>query len=221
MSFSAEVKAELASKDPDFYVSVTGEAEKEARAVCGNELNVEFVIQRSETTGEWEFNFGSGVSEAVLQTRENQWRSNNYFTVTSVPTASDAMVKLKSRYKIANSIEEREANRKAAEEAERSYVDDVIMDEETMLKVLAVYSEMQMNLFNSQPIVIAEDVPYETVIRIETRSMQLPGMEVAIGTKRVYPRSTLAAQVIGYMGSTGNATEKVIINNNTFTYKLF
>jgi penicillin-binding protein 2 len=31
--------------------------------------------------------------------------------------------------------------------------------------------------------------------------MQLPGMEVAIGTKRVYPRSTLAAQVIGYMGA--------------------
>ena len=167
----------------------------------GNELNVEFVIRRSEKTGEWEFNFGSGVSEAVLQTRENQWRSNNYFTVTSVPTANDAMVKLKNRYKIANSVEEREANRKAAEEADRTYVDDVIMDEETMLKVLAVYSEMQMNLFNSQPIVIAEDVPYETVIRIETRSMQLPGMEVAIGTKRVYPRSTLAAQVIGYMGA--------------------
>ena len=167
----------------------------------GNELNVEFVIQRSETTGEWEFNFGSGVSEAVLQTRENQWRSNNYFTVTSVPTAADAMVKLKNRYKIANSVEEREANRKAAQEADRTYVDDIILDEETMLKVLAVYSEMQMNLFNSQPIVIAQDVPYETVIRIETRSMQLPGMEVAIGTKRVYPRSTLAAQVIGYMGA--------------------
>ena len=125
----------------------------------GNELNVEFVIQRSEKTGEWEFNFGSGVSEAVLQTRENQWRSNNYFTVTGVPTANDAMVKLKNRYKIANSIEEREANRKAAEEADRTYVDDVIMDEETMLKVLAVYSEMQMTLFNSPPIVIAEDVP--------------------------------------------------------------
>ena len=167
----------------------------------GNELDVSFVIERDETTGEWKFNFGSGVSEAVLQTRENQWRSNNYFTVTSVPTAADAMVKLKNRYKIANSVEEREANRKAAEEADRTYVDDIILDEETMLKVLAVYSEMQMNLFNSQPIVIAEDVPYETVIRIETRSMQLPGMEVAIGTKRVYPRSTLAAQVIGYMGA--------------------
>lgn len=63
-----------------------------------------------------------------------------------------------------------------------------------MLKVMAVFSEMQMNLFNSQPIVIAQDVPYETVIEIETRSMTLPGMEIAMGTKRVYPRGTLAAR---------------------------
>jgi len=35
---------------------------------------------------------------------------------------------------------------------------------------------MQMNIFNSQPIVIARDVKYETVIEIETRSMMLPGM---------------------------------------------
>ncbi|MBE5801483.1 MAG: hypothetical protein E7319_04265 [Clostridiales bacterium] len=167
----------------------------------GNELAVSFVIERNPDTGNWQFNFGSGVSEAVLQTRENQWRSNNYFTVTSVPTADEAMTRLKSRYKIVNSQQEMDDNRRKAEEAGNTYVEDVLMDEETMLKVLAVYSEMQMNLFNSQPIVIAKDVPYETVIRIETRSMTLPGMEIAIGTKRVYPRGTLASQVIGYMGA--------------------
>ena len=70
-----------------------------------------------------------------------------------------------------------------------------------MLKVMAVYSEMQMNVFNSQPITIAENVKYETVIEVETRSMNLAGMEIAVGTKRVYPRSTLAAQVIGYIGA--------------------
>lgn len=31
--------------------------------------------------------------------------------------------------------------------------------------------------------------------------MNLAGMEIAVGTKRVYPRSTLAAQVIGYIGA--------------------
>ena len=58
-----------------------------------------------------------------------------------------------------------------------------------------------MNLYLSQPVVIAEDVPYETVIEIETRSMNLSGLEIAVGTKRVYPRSTLASQVIGYIGA--------------------
>ncbi len=145
----------------------------------GNELSVDFVIEHDpDNPDEWQFDFGSGVSEAVLQTRETQWRDNNYFTTTSVPTANDAIARLKSRYQIP---------------------DD--MSEEKMLKVMAVYSEMQMNLYNSQPIVIAEDVPYETVIEIETRSMTLPGLEIAVGTKRIYPRSTLAAQVIGYIGA--------------------
>ncbi len=158
----------------------------------GSELNVEFVIRRktlpedetyvdpnpSVPVGEWEFYFGSGVSEAVLQTRETQWRNNNYFTVTRVPTAAAAMEKLIDRYQIPED-----------------------MDEEKMLKVMAVYSEMQMNLFLSQPVVIAEDVSEKTVNEIETRSMNMPGMEIAVGTKRVYPRSTLAAQVIGYIGA--------------------
>jgi penicillin-binding protein 2 len=144
----------------------------------GNELSVKFIIDRDPETDEWRFNFGSGVSEAVLQTRETQWRNNNYYSIASVPTAAMAIERLMTRYQIPTD-----------------------MDETKMLKVMAVFSEMQMNLFNSQPIVIAKDVPYETVIEIETRSMTLPGMAVAVGTKRVYPRSTLGAQVIGYIGA--------------------
>ena len=49
----------------------------------GGKLAFSYVIQRSEETGEWEFNFGSGVSDATLQTRESQWRSNNYVTAKS------------------------------------------------------------------------------------------------------------------------------------------
>ena len=166
----------------------------------GGELAFSYVIQRNDETGEWEFNFGSGVSDSVLQTRENQWRSNNYLPVSRYPDASSCMVQLKSRYRIVNSEEEREARRAEAIANGRTYVEDVILDEDTMLKVMAVYSEMQMNVFNSQPIVIANNVRYETVIEIETQSMTLPGMEIAVGTQRVYPRQTLAAQVIGYIG---------------------
>ncbi len=181
----------------------------------GNELSVKSIYKRSEETGEWEFNFGSGVKESVLQTRESQWRSNHYLSVTYYPTAESTINKLKERYKIVNSKEEQAARIAAGGE---DYVPDIIMDEETMLKVMAVYSEMQMNLFNSQPVIIAKDVPYETVIEIETRSMTLPGMEVAVGTKRVYPRGTLAAQVIGYMGAIPSATKWAELEPKGYKY---
>ena len=166
----------------------------------GGKLAFSYVIQRNEETGEWEFNFGSGVSDSVLQTRERQWRSNNYVNQSKYPTAEDCLIRLKSVYRIVNSEEEKEQRRQAAAEEGRTYVEDLILDEETMLKVMAVYSEMQMNVFNSQPIVIAQNVKYETVIEVETQSMTLPGMEIAVGTQRVYPRQTLAAQLIGYIG---------------------
>ena len=110
------------------------------------------------------------------------------------------MEELKKRYHIVTSQEEKDARILAAGDKAANYQNDYILDEETMLKVMAVYSEMQMNVFNSQPISIAEDVTYETVIEVETRSMTLPGMEISVGTKRVYPKQTLASQVIGYIG---------------------
>ena len=145
----------------------------------GGTMALSFVIERDPETHEWVFNFGSGVSDSVLETRERQWRSNNYLTnITRYGTAQQCIDRLKDRYQITEDI-----------------------SEELMLRIMAIYSEMQMNIFNSQPIVIAKDVRYETVIEIETRSMMLPGMSIEIGTKRVYPRSTLASQIIGYTGA--------------------
>ncbi len=163
----------------------------------GGELAFGYVIERNEETGEWQFNFGSGVSENVLKTRENQWRSNNYVTEKSYPTAELCLQRLKRKYRIAQNEQDIE-NYKAIEEDD--YEDVMILDEATMLKVMAVYSEMQMNLFNSLPIPIAEDVAYETVIQVETQSMMLPGMSIEVGSKRVYPKHTMAAQIIGYVG---------------------
>ena len=145
----------------------------------GGSMALSFVIQRDPASGDWVFNFGSGVSDSVLATREQQWRANNYLTnLSRYDTAEKCVDRLRARYQL-----------------------DPSLPEDLMLKVMAVYSEMQMNIFSSQPIVIARDVRYETVIEIETRSMMLPGMEIEIGTKRVYPRSTLAAQIVGYTGA--------------------
>ena len=167
----------------------------------GGKLAFDYVIERNKETGEWQFNFGSGVSDSVLQKRESQWRSNNYVSrLSSYPDAASCMEELKKRYHIVTSQEEKDARILAAGDKAANYQNDYILDEETMLKVMAVYSEMQMNVFNSQPISIAEDVTYETVIEVETRSMTLPGMEISVGTKRVYPKQTLASQIIGYIG---------------------
>lgn len=306
----------------------------------GNTLSTTFIMKRSDDDYQWEFNFGSGVSESVLQTRESQWRSNNYLTVGRYPTAGDCLTLLKRRYRINTFsdlgvytseelyryglIEESAVsnsvytlmdlqqmgllslpNVKACKfltdsellmlfpnldnaasisasmfsavtlsdqtlmklgKLTRSGVarlgitnaedlaafdsirlsgllqdgilteagaqalgatvsngkitskDRILMTEDNMCKVMSVFSEMQMNLYNSTAIVIAKDVPYETVIEIETRSMALPGMEVAIGTKRVYPRGTLASQVIGYIGAIPSTSKWLEIKDQGYKF---
>ncbi len=140
------------------------------------DISVSFPIERDEE-GEWVFNFGKGISEEAAATRMSQWRSNHYLTASRYPTAEDCLVRLRSRYQIPEDL-----------------------DEETMLKVMAVYSEMQMNIFNSLPVVIAKDVAFSAVGEIEGRSVLLPGIAIEVGEKRIYPRSTLASQIIGYTG---------------------
>ena len=159
----------------------------------GGKLAFSYVIQRSEETGEWEFNFGSGVSDATLQTRESQWRSNNYVTAKSYPTPEDCLVTLKHRYRMVNSAEEEEEVRAAYIEKrgdDSGYVPCIIVDEDTMLKVMAVFSEMQMNLYNSLPITIAKNVPFET----------------------------LAAQVIGYIGKIPSRTMWLTLQAKGYSY---
>lgn len=162
----------------------------------GGTLSLSFVIRRNEETGNWEFHFGSGVSDSVLETRERQWRSNNYLTnLSRYGTAEQCIERLKDRYQIPDNV-----------------------SEELMLKIMSIYSEMQMNIFNSQPIVIAKDVRYETVIEIETRSMMLPGMSIEIGTKRVYPRSNLASQIIGYTGAIPSRATWLTLEAKGYSY---
>lgn len=188
----------------------------------GGELAFEYDIERNEETGEWQFNFGSGVSEATLQIRENQWRSNNYVaSLKTYPTAESCLTTLKHRYRMVNSAEEEEEVRAAYIEkrgSDAGYVPCLIVDEDTMLKVMAVFSEMQMNLYNSLPITIAEDVKYETVIEVETRSMTLPGMDISEGTQRVYPKQTLAAQVIGYTGKIPTREKWLELKEKGYSY---
>ena len=184
----------------------------------GGELAFDYVIRRSEETGEWEFNFGEGISENTWATRESQWRSNNYVTAKYYPTAADCIEKLKQTYRIASNQEEVDALLAYDESKDRAYVPVHILDEETMLKVMAGFSEMQMNVFNSQPIPIAKNVKYETVMTIEALSMTLPGMAIEVSTMRVYPKHNLAAQVIGYTGKIPTRTKWLELQEQGYSY---
>ena len=107
----------------------------------GGQLAFEYDIERDEETGEWIFNFGSGVSESVLETRERQWRSNNYVPESSYPTAEDCLQRLKRKYRLAQSEEEIAAF-KEIEADDSTQGDFILLEEATMLKVMAVYAEM-------------------------------------------------------------------------------
>ncbi|MHC1785527.1 MAG: penicillin-binding transpeptidase domain-containing protein [Christensenellales bacterium] len=145
----------------------------------GGKLSLKFIIEKDPETGEWIFNFGKGVSQKALDIREAQWRGNHSFTnLEKFPTADSCYESLLTTYQL---------------EAQG-------LDEETILKVMAVYSEMQMNIFNSLPVVIAKDVPFSAVSEIIGRSMVLAGMDIEVGEKRIYPRANMASQVIGYVG---------------------
>lgn len=149
----------------------------------GGEICVDFVIARDED-GEWQYRFGEGISEASWNIRSNQWRSNHYLTAAKYDDPTVAYEELYSRYQF----------------DEVAKANDLHLTEETVLKVMAIYNEMQMNLFNSVPVVIAKDVSYSTVSEIEGRSMMLEGFDIEVGSQRVYPRGTLASHIIGYVG---------------------
>jgi len=149
----------------------------------GGEICVDFVIAKDED-GVWQYQFGEGISEASWNIRSNQWRSNHYLTNAKYDDAATAFEELYKRYQF---------DAVAAKQ-------DRVIDEATVLKVMAIYNEMQMNLFNSVPVVIAKDVSYSTVSEIEGRSMMLEGFDIAVGSQRVYPRGSLASHIIGYVG---------------------
>ena len=150
---------------------------KEIVESYGGALKRDFVIRRNEETTLWEFDFGQGISEKAWDIRESQWRGNHYLTQARYPTAESCYEFLRNLYQI-----------------------DPELDEQATLEVMAAYSQMRMNIYNAQPIVIANNIPFEAVQEISALSMSLPGIGIEVGEKRVYPRSTLASQVIGYVG---------------------
>ncbi len=122
--------------------------------------------------GVWHFNGGSD-SPTVEAKREEQWRANFY--LTGVPE-EQLFDRLCQNYSIP----------------------DTLTDEEK-IKVLTVWQQSRMYNYLSQPVTIAYNVDFETVSEIEVRANDLPGITIAEGSTRVYPKKSLAAHTIGYI----------------------
>ena len=80
------------------------------------------------------------------------------------------------------------------------------MDYTEARKVLSVWQDVQLASWVAyEPVDVAYNVSIQTVSEIETHGVELKGMSIAESTVRIYPRDTVAAHIIGYLG---NITDK-------------
>lgn len=148
----------------------------------GGKMDTAFSMVRDPMTGLWVFTWNNNdYTLAQQNAREEMWRSNFYVqSVTRFPQ-QELFDTLCRRYRIPED-----------------------MSEEKKIKILAVWETMQNNAFLSQPITIASNVSWETVIEIEAKALKLTGISVSVSTQRVYPNGTMACHVIGYIGKIQN-----------------
>ena len=131
----------------------------------------EFWMKKDED-GVWRFNSGSS-SEAVERSREKQWRSNFYMSSIEEDKLWDTLLE--------------------------KYLIPEDLSEEMTVKVLSLWQESRMNAFNSMPVTIAYDVGFETVSEIESKSMELDGVDIEESSTRVYPQGNAASHIVGYI----------------------
>ena len=177
-SFNVEFKRDYSkatSKDRSNYTQII----RETIAIVeknGGETIDSFNIKRDENL---EFYFDFGVTrEDLVETRKNNWIANMYIDEDLYTTPEEIYLYLRNLYQIPADVDYEEA-----------------------AKILSIWQEVQLNSYNaSVPIVIAENVDENTVAEIEQRSMELEGMSISESTVRVYPKDSLAAHSIGYLG---------------------
>lgn len=140
----------------------------------GIKINANFAIRKS-ADGSMEF-YWSGVTGEAAAAREAKWRENMYVNKEDPPEI--LFEELKQRYGIP-----------ATTPYEEAY------------KILSVWQDVQLTRYMSyNPITIAENVDLNTVAEIEMRGMDLTGMQISESTVRVYPKQTMAAHIVGYIG---------------------
>jgi len=144
--------------------------------------------------GKMIFVWGTDISESVAEKREATWRST--MGIKKI-TQSDGTKRLADAQECFEQL------------CEKYFIDDSYTIQEA-LDILAVWEEVNATAYTSyNPIVLAENVSFTTVSRIETESIYLDGVEIAESTVRVYPKNQLACHILGYLGRM--STEETIL----------
>lgn len=72
-------------------------------------------------------------------------------------------------------------------------------------KIFSIRQEVLLNNYRAyEPITIAYDVSMEVVARLSLHSAELPGIQTAQSTTRVYPYGETAAHIVGYLSASAN-----------------
>ncbi len=165
----------------------------------------------SDANAGWSFDMGS-EDETIIEKRVEMWRKNFSMKETAIGAIFPGLCKryrLLDQYDWAGAIgiyDEEKIGRMTFEEKwELLTIEQKAKIVEEKSQILAVWQMMQEHAFLSKPITIAGNVNWETVIEIETRSMMLPGISIAINTQRVYPQNTHLSHVVGYIGKIQSA----------------
>ena len=131
--------------------------------------------------GQWCFSWDAEQVQDDSQERARTWCSNMALSYDSYDSVEEIYQALRKRYGIGDDVDEAEAH-----------------------KLLSVWQQAQMNSYSSYIAqTVCADVPMSTVAALELESAQLDGISVEQATVRVYPQETMAAHVIGYVGSIG------------------
>ena len=145
----------------------------------GGKMNTTFSLEQDEMTGMWVFAWNNNDYTASQQAaREKMWRSNFYVTNVEQQKLFETLC---TKYRIPETL-----------------------STDKKIQVLGVWETMQNNAFLSQPITIASNVSWETVIEVEAKALTLQGISVSVSSQRVYPNGTMACHVIGYIGKIQN-----------------
>ncbi len=79
------------------------------------------------------------------------------------------------------------------------------MSFEDAVKIISVRQEVNLNNYRAyEPITIAYDVSMEIVAKLSLHSDELPGIQTAQSTTRVYPYGETAAHIVGYLSANAN-----------------